>query len=73
MLKEWGFEIGDYVSVSYENSKLVITPDVERVAFVEGETLFMEQETKKLQKRFEAEKAKIRAQFVTERKVEYGA
>ena len=59
-LKELGFEIGDYISVSYENGKLVITPDAERAAFVEAEALFMEQKTKKLQKRFEAEKAEIR-------------
>lgn len=29
-LKELGFEIGDYISVSCENGKLVITPDAER-------------------------------------------
>lgn len=58
-LKELGFEIGDYISVSCENGKLVITPDAERAALVEAEALFMEQETKKLQKRFEAEKAEI--------------
>ena len=31
-LKELGFEIGDYVSVSCENGKLVITQDVEMAA-----------------------------------------
>ena len=31
-LKELGFDIGDYVSISCENGKLVITPDVERAA-----------------------------------------
>ncbi len=72
-LQELGFEIGNYISVSCEDSKLVITPDVERAALVEAEALYMEQETKKLQKRFEAEKAEIRAQFVAERKVGYGA
>ena len=29
-LEEMGFAIGDYISVSYENGKLVITPDTER-------------------------------------------
>ncbi len=72
-LKELGFEIGDYISVSCENGKLVITPDAEKAELMEAEALFMEQETKKLQKRFEAEKAEIRAQFVAERKVGYGA
>jgi hypothetical protein len=33
-LKELGFEIGDYVSVSCENGKLIITPDVERAKLV---------------------------------------
>lgn len=28
-LKELGFEIGDYISVSCENGKLVITPNAE--------------------------------------------
>lgn len=71
-LKELGFEIGNYVSVSCENGKLIITPDVERTELVAAETLFMEQETKKLQKRFEAEKAEIRAQFVAEKEAKYG-
>ena len=29
-LEEMGFAIGDYISVSCENGKLVITPDTER-------------------------------------------
>ena len=72
-LKDLGFDIGDYISVSCENGKLIITPDAERAALAEAEASFMVQETKKLQKRFEAEKAEIRAQFVAERKVGYGA
>ena len=70
-LKELGFEIGDYVSVSCENGKLVITPDAEMVAMKEAEAAFMERETKLLQKRFEAEKEKLRAQLVAERKADY--
>ena len=70
-LKELGFEIGDYVSVSCENGKLVITPDAEMAAMKEAEAAFMERETKLLQKRFEAEKEKLRAQFVAERKADY--
>lgn len=31
-LKELGFEIGGYISVSCENGRLVITPDAEMVA-----------------------------------------
>ncbi len=29
-LKEMGFEIGDYITVSCENGKLIITPDAEK-------------------------------------------
>ena len=58
-LKELGFDIGSYVSVSCENGKLVITPDTEK-------------EMKLLQKKFEAEKEKLRARFVAEKTAEYG-
>ena len=70
-LKEIGFDIGDYISITCENGKLVITPDAERAALKEAEAAFMERETKLLQKRFEAEKEKLRAQFVAERKADY--
>ena len=70
-LKELGFEIGDYVSVSCENGKLVITQDVEMAAMKEAEAAFMERETRILQKRFEAEKEKLHAKFVAERKADY--
>lgn len=55
-LKELGFDIGDYVSVSCENGKLIITPDVERAAMDQDEAEFMEREMKSLHKRFEEEK-----------------
>ena len=71
-LKELGFEIGDYVSVSCENGRLVITPDAEKAKLVEAEKAFMDKEMKALQKRFEAEKELIHAQFVAEREVGYG-
>ena len=70
-LKELGFEIGGYISVSCENGRLVITPDAEMVAMKEAEAAFMERETKLLQKKFEAEKEKLQAQFVAERKADY--
>lgn len=41
-LKELGFDIGDYVSITCENGKLVITPDTERAAIAEAEAAFME-------------------------------
>ena len=71
-LKELGFEIGDYVSVSCENDRLIITPDVERAAMEKAETEFMERETAILRKQFEAEKGRLHAQFVAERKAQYG-
>ena len=71
-LKEIGFDIGDYISITCENGKLVITPDVERAALEEAEAAFMEKETKILQKKFEEEKKRLYAQFVAERKSEYG-
>ncbi len=71
-LKELGFEIGGYVTVSCENGKLVITPDAEMAAMKEAEAAFMERETELLQKRFKAEKERLRAQFVAERSAEYG-
>lgn len=65
-LKEAGFDIGDYISVICEDSKIIITQDAERAAVKAAEAEFMEREMKALQKRYEAEKVKIRAQMVTE-------
>lgn len=70
-LKELGFEIGGYISVSCENGRLVFTPDAEMAALKKAEADFMEKETKLLQKRFETEKEKLHAQFVAEKKADY--
>ena len=70
-LKEMAFEIGDYITVSCEDGKLIITPDTEKAARVKEEAEFMDEEMKKLQKRFQAEQAKLRAQLVAERSTEY--
>ena len=48
-----------------------ITPDEERAARVKEEAEFMDEEMKKLQKRFQAEKEQLHAQFVAERNTEY--
>lgn len=72
-LKELGFDIGDYITVSCENGKLVITPDAERTAMAEAEAAFMEREMASLKKKFEAEKSKLHAQFVAERGAAYSA
>lgn len=65
-LKEAGFNIGDYISITCEDGKLIITQDSERAAAKAAEAEFMEREMKALQKRYEAEKVKIRAQMVAE-------
>lgn len=65
-LKEAGFDIGDYISVTCEDGKIIITQDTERAAVKAAEAEFMEREMKALQKRYEAEKVKIRAQMVAE-------
>lgn len=65
-LKELGFDIGDYISVTCEDGRLVIKPDAERAAVKAAEAEYMEWEMKALQKRYEAEKVKIRAQMVAE-------
>ena len=49
-LKKLGFDIGDYVSITCENGKLVITPDAERAAIAEAEADFMEREIESLKK-----------------------
>ena len=54
-LKEAGFDIGDYISVTCEDGKIIITQDTERAAVKAAEA-----------ERYEAEKVKIRAQMVAE-------
>lgn len=45
-LEEMGFAIGDYISVSCENGKMVITPDTERAELEQMKADFMEKETR---------------------------
>ena len=71
-LEQLGFAIGDFVSVSCENGKIIITPDAEKATMKEAEAAFMEKELVSLKKRFEAEKEKIHAQFVAEQEARYG-
>ena len=71
-LEQLNFHIGDYVSVSCEDGKIIITPDVEKAFMKEAEAAFMEKEIVSLKKRFENEKEKIRAQFVAEQEARYG-
>ena len=71
-LEQLGFTIGDFVSVSCENGKIIITPDAEKAAIKEAEAAFMERELVSLKQRFESEKEKIHAQFVAEQEARYG-
>ena len=48
-LKELGFDIGNYISVTCEDGRLVITPDAERAAVKAAEAEYMEREMKALQ------------------------
>lgn len=71
-LAELGFEIGDYLSISCEDGKIIITPDAEKAALMKAEREFMEREMASLNKRFQVEKERLHAQFVAEKGAEYG-
>lgn len=51
-LEEMGFAIGDYISVSCENGKLVITPDTERAELEQMKADFMEISLKKIDAKY---------------------
>ena len=72
-LSSIGFDIGDYVSISCEDGRIVITPDAERAAMVKAEQEFMDRELRDLRMRFQKEKEQIHAQYVAEREAAYGA
>ena len=65
-LKEAGFDVGDYISVTCEDGKIIIAQDAERASVKAAEAEFMDREMKALQMRYEAERVKIRAQMVAE-------
>ena len=70
--QELGFNIGDPVLVKCEDGKLIIMRDTAREELIEAEKAFMEEETRKLQERFQKEKKELRARFVAERRADYG-
>ncbi len=72
-LSSIGFDIGDYVSISCEDGRIVITPDAERAAMVKAEQEYMDRELRDLRMRFQKEKEQIHAQYVAERDAAYGA
>ena len=71
-LMQTGFQIGDYIKVSCEDGRIIITPDKERAALEEAKAAFMDREMKILQKRFYAEKEQLIAQLVAEKTAVYG-
>ena len=71
-LEEAGFHAGDPVLVRCEDGKLVITQDRARAEMLEAEKAFMEEETKKLRKKFLKEKEDFHARLVAERQAGYG-
>jgi len=72
-LEELGFQIGEAVLVKCEDGKLIITPDTMRAETESREKEFLDREMALLQKRFDAEKQKIRQQIVAEREAMYVA
>ena len=70
--KELGFNIGDPVLVKCEDGKLIIMADTAMAELKKAEKAFMEEETRKLEKRFQQEKKKLHAQFVAEKEAGYG-
>ena len=70
--QELGFNIGDPVLVKCEEGKLIIMADTAMAELKKAEKAFMEEETRKLQERFQKEKKELRARFVAERRADYG-
>lgn len=69
--QELGFNIGDPVLVKCEEGKLIIMADTAMAEVKKAEKAFMEEETRKLQERFQKEKKALRAKFVAERQDAY--
>ena len=71
-LKEFGFEIGDYISVVCEDGKLVITSDTERAELEKAEVEIMENERKAMKKRVKERRRELLERRVAESQIEYG-
>lgn len=69
--QELGFNIGDPVLVKCEDGKLIIMRDTAREELIEAEKAFLEEETRKLQKKFLKEKKELKARSVAERQANY--
>ena len=63
-LEAAGFHIGDPVLVKCEDGKLIIMRDTAREELIEAEKAFLEEETRKLQKKFLKEKKELKARLL---------
>ena len=70
-LEELGFSIGEPILVKCEEGKLILTVDHERLVAEEQEQAFLDEEMKKLKRKFQVEKKKLYQQIVPEREVGY--
>ena len=70
-LEKLGFKAGDFVRIKCEDGQLIISLNEEKAQQVAEEKAFMEEEMKKLQKRYQKEKEQIHARFVAEREAAY--
>ena len=69
--QELGFNIGDPVLVKCEEGKLIIMADTAMAELKKAEKAFMEEETRKLHRKFLKEKKELAARFVAERQADY--
>ena len=69
--QELGFNSGDYVRITCEDGKIIITPNKEKAIEKAAEKAYMEAELIKLKDRFKKEKEEIHARYVAEQKVNY--
>ena len=72
-LEELGFKTGDFVKIKCENGQLIISLNEEKTQEKAAEKAFMDEEMKKLRKRYQREKEEICARYVAEGKAGYGA
>lgn len=72
-LEELGFKTGDFVRIKCEDGQLIISLNEEKAQEKAAEKVFMDEEMKKLRKRYQKEKEEICAIYVAEGKAGYGA
>ena len=72
-LEELGFKTGDFVRIKCEDGQLIISLNEEKTQEKAAEKAFMDEEMKKLRKRYQREKEEICARYVAEEKAGYGA